>query len=96
MQAPPAHELRPMTNTAGYQAYIYGQRPSIGRITLGSYTTALPQWPEEEEEIAEEYDPASDPLAPFAGAFQFDVPDATKNLDQYLAEAYADRHDQKK
>jgi hypothetical protein len=38
-------------------------------------------------------DPATDPLAPFAGAFHFTEPDLASNHHTYLAEAYADNHD---
>ena len=36
---------------------------------------------------------APDPLAPFIGAFTFDRRDVAEKHDQYLAEAYADNHE---
>ena len=38
------------------------------------------------------YDPALDPLAPFAGKYTASVPDLTVRHDAYLAEAYEDTH----
>lgn len=46
----------------------------------------------EDEDIDAAYAAANDPFAPFIGAFTFDVPDLLENLDNYLAEAYADDH----
>lgn len=40
----------------------------------------------------EVYDPATDALAPFLGAFEADIPDAVTRHDHYLAETYADTH----
>jgi hypothetical protein len=45
-----------------------------------------------EEESPEDYDPNEDPLAPFLGAFEADVPDVVTRHDDYLAETYADAH----
>ncbi len=41
---------------------------------------------DEEEAI---YDPATDPLAEFLGAFEADVPDIVRHHDAYVGEAYA-------
>ncbi len=44
------------------------------------------------EEVPTGYDPATDPIAPFIGAFHSGVPDLAERHDEYLAQSYADTH----
>lgn len=58
-----------------------------------SPATAIPDTP---LQVAKAYDPATDPLAAFIGAFEFDVPDLAERHENYLAQAYAESHDERR
>jgi hypothetical protein len=55
-----------------------------------------PARPQEYQEIlVPGYDPTTDPLSRFVGMFHSGTPDLAERHDEYLAESYADTHEDK-